>query len=93
MAVHEWVQGWCKHCGASESGYQEAISLGYGSTCLERQAEPSAHRPEPERRVYASEDYDTINSRLGELRGERDAALNAEPVMAPESWEGEHEHL
>ena len=72
FAEHVWVDGWCVTCGASEAGYNATIMAGGESTCLwTDETKPAAVRPEPERRVYASEDFDAIGERMRELETER----------------------
>lgn len=76
MAEHVWVEGWCKHCGASEGGYHQTIAAGGTSTCLERPVSPSALAREPARRTFAIEDFDVIGARVAELDKERAEAVN-----------------
>ena len=66
MREHEFREGWCLHCGAKHHPQMTA-------TCLERRA---ALATEPRRRVSALDDSDAISARLGELRAEKEAALN-----------------
>lgn len=69
IAEHEWIAGWCKHCGASEAGYVATISTGGTSTCLQRPEAPASDmRPEPSRRQFAIESFDEIGLRLKELQ-------------------------
>jgi hypothetical protein len=58
----------CRICGA--------VNPGDDSTCIMRAGDPSEMRPEPERRRYAIEEYDTISARVDDLRVERDEAIN-----------------
>lgn len=50
---------------------------GTNSTCLEREVPQSTLRPEPARRQFASEDFDTIGARVAELAQQRQDVLNA----------------
>lgn len=108
MPEHEWTEGWCKHCGANEQGYQATIAAGGTSTCVRqgegRPAAAEEMRPEPTRRIYASEDWDFINQRLGELQGERSAVPVSQWSQADlerrrdrilrhlKRWQGDHDH-
>jgi hypothetical protein len=65
---HEFIEGWCKHCGAKEQNTLQ--------TCLQRAISINDMAPEPMRRTYASEDWSAIHTRIGELETEKKAALN-----------------
>lgn len=71
MQEHEFSEGWCLHCGASEAGCTQVAAEGNTSTCNARADTVNALRPEPARRVYASEDFDAIGERMRELEAER----------------------
>lgn len=63
--AHEFIEGWCKWCGLKENPNAHQ----YG--CLQRSIPSSELAPEPRRRQFALEDYDTIGARLAELAKER----------------------
>lgn len=60
----------CIHCGS-------AWSENMGISCIERKGTSSKLRPEPFRRVWASEAYEAIGARLADLERERKAILAA----------------
>lgn len=78
---HEWSPGnpRCLHCGTLAEHHARTAQ-----TCVPRRGQAELHlRPEPVRRVYASEDWDTINVRLNELRAASAEALNRiDPIGA-----------
>lgn len=63
--VHEFVDGWCLHCGLKEN----PNATQYG--CLQRSILPGDMAPEPKRREFACEDGDAISARIVELAKER----------------------
>lgn len=65
LAMHEFVEGWCLHCGLREN----PNAAQYG--CLQREIGISDLMPEPKRREYACDDADIISARLIELAKER----------------------
>jgi hypothetical protein len=72
MSAHEFPNEAerCTHCSTLRANVNQTACPG-----------PQRHdaiplRPEPIRREYASEDYDTIGSRAAELYAERTAAMN-----------------
>ncbi len=80
MQGHEWVDGWCRHCGAHEVGHAMTLEEGHTSTCVERPASrndaPRAVSLMPQPGSAACEDADIITARLAELAHERQEALN-----------------
>ena len=71
MNAHEFTSGAdrCIHCGTLAARLiadPECPCVPHGPVL----------RPEPTRRQYASEDYDTIEVRLRELEAEKTAGLN-----------------
>jgi len=72
MTAHEFPGGAerCLHCGTRRANVGQ-------TACPGPQRHDAALRPEPARHRYASEDYDTIGSRVAELEAERKAAINA----------------
>ena len=72
MIAHEFSEAndRCIHCGTPRDLHDKMAQ-----PCVPRwSTEPL--RPEPTRREYALEDYDTIGKRLAELAEERTAAMN-----------------
>jgi hypothetical protein len=72
----------CKHCNARRlpPGTNDERS------CVPHNSSASVLRPEPARRVRASDDYDVIRARVAELRAEALAAQNhtdnPEPIVS-----------
>jgi len=66
----------CVHCGTLASQIQRTACPGGKAGTTE------GARPEPTRRVYASEDWDAIGARQAELRAEHDGVLN-QPARSP----------
>lgn len=62
----------CIYCGTTEAHYVRDPAK---SPCLTRHNE-EALRPEPSRREYVIDAFDTIRTRVHELHAERTAALN-----------------
>jgi len=61
----------CVHCGTKQ-GHHRMVS----QPCVPRWSEAEGPMPEPARRVYASEDFDTIHARCVELETDTRAGLN-----------------
>ena len=70
---HEWSPGnpRCIHCGTLF-----AMHAAKAQACVPRWTSAEAKRPEPVRRQYAMEDFDTIQARMKELDAERVALLS-----------------
>ncbi len=61
---HHFEDGKCRYCGALGPRADEQRS------CVPRGERASALRPEPARREYAVDSFDTIKIRLAELEAE-----------------------
>lgn len=74
MIEHEFLSGTaearCVHCGTKQGHHRMAAQ-----PCVPRWGGETL-RPEPERRVYAIDDAETIHARIVELRADESAALN-----------------
>lgn len=72
----EPLSGRCRACG-SRQAFHETVPG--GTPCPQQGTRAEPLRPEPERRVYASEDTEAICARIAELDAERLARLNDPP--------------
>ena len=71
---HEWPEGdeltrCCTRCGTPYG-----LHATKAQPCVPRWSEPEKLRPEPARRTYAFEDFDTISARREEIRKAEDHA-------------------
>ena len=87
---HVWVADKCIICGANSWAKvrAQAVLAGKGDPgvtderqCLERENYISGLCPEPARRQFASEDFDTIGARLEEIRAEAVAQAPSEGAV------------
>ena len=76
---HEFVSGTatdpCIHCNVP---YEKAVHGGAEITCVPHRKSTDVVMPEPARRVYAVEDFDTIGARAAEIRKEEDVHLQGQ---------------
>ena len=59
----------CIHCGTLRGLHETKAQ-----PCVPRWSEPEKLRPEPARRTYAFEEFDTISARIEEIRKAEDEA-------------------